>query len=160
MYRAPRLSYRLYTQCAPKFLQLWQPKFLQLWHLWTCWQAWLSKTLLNCNLQSTLLCLCGIFLEAILLFARKRRAESNFACAWCVLNFPEKLSCDSLCEYFHIDYEHLLLGWPSKKVFMRFCTRWAPIFQKQTTLGGIFACIFRYFANIFIDFARIFRDFA
>jgi len=34
------------------------------------------------------------------------------------------------------------------------------MFSNQSTLGAIFACIFRGFAQIFRDFARVFTDFA
>jgi len=37
-----------------------------------------------------------------------------------------------------------------------FCKRWVPFFLSQTTLGAIFAQIFRDFAQIFRDFAWIF----
>ena len=43
---------------------------------------------------------------------------------------------------------------------MWFSTRWAPIFQNQTTLGAIFAHNFRYFAQIFMYFVNIFIEFA
>jgi len=35
----------------------------------------------------------------------------------------------------------------------------APFFSNQSTLGAIFACIFREFAQIFRDFAKVFTDF-
>jgi len=38
--------------------------------------------------------------------------------------------------------------------------RWVPFFSNQTTLGAIFASIFRDFAQIFWDFAKVFTDFS
>ena len=58
-----------------------------------------------------------------------------------------------MCKYF-------LMGWPQKKVFMWFCRRWASFFSNQTTLGAIFARIFREFAQICRYFAKVFTDFA
>jgi len=47
-----------------------------------------------------------------------------------------------------------------KKVFMWFCTRWAPFFLNQSTLGAILARIFREFAQIFPGFTDLFPGFS
>jgi len=51
-------------------------------------------------------------------------------------------------------------GITSKKSSPCDSTRWVPVFQNQTTLGAIFARVFKWFAEIFSYFANIFKNFA
>ena len=82
-----------------------------------------------------------------------------------VPNLPENILIQSLCEYFLTKTAFQMTS--KKKVFMWFWApffqikkSWAPCFSNQSTLGAIFARIFREFFKIFRDFAKVFRYFA
>jgi len=54
------------------------------------------------------------------------------------------------------DHEDIFLVWPPQKVFVCFFANVVRHLLKSTTLGAIFARIFRNFAQIFSNFARNF----
>jgi len=65
--------------------------------------------------------------------------------AWISPNFPE-IFLGHFCA--NIFRWRPFFGMTSKKVFMWFCTCWAPFFSNQSTLGAIFV-------HIFWDFAKV-----
>jgi len=70
------------------------------------------------------------------------------------LNLPEKNFGHFLCKYFSW---RPYFGWLPKKGLDVILD---ANFSNQSTLGAIFAHVFREFAQIFRDFARVFADFA
>jgi len=74
-------------------------------------------------------------------------------------NFPKKLLCDFCVQIFPTTIMKTILVWSPKKVCICFAADVDAIFWSQTTLGAIFARIFRDIALIFRDFAWIFRNF-
>ena len=74
------------------------------------------------------------------------RCRSRQMFGW-AKDFCQEIFWATFCA--HIFSWRPFLGWLPKKVFMWFCTRWAPFFSYKSVLGAIFSHIFRDFVRIF-----------
>jgi len=84
------------------------------------------------------------------------RASKFLGCKGFLPKFSQ--TCPKSC---HAAFADHFYGVTSKKwSSLVFLQSLGAIFRSQTSLGAIFAQIFRDFAEIFMDFVRIFRDFA